>query len=192
MASIAMTPALTAAATLLEQQRFQEAVVAFEAIVRSDANNAALAAMQVGVAHFFLARYDLATQWYQHAGSQGWDPQEVAEHVQEAADAVATGSPPTPQGGVQHAFSDGQAWINIGGAGWEPYTHPRPGVTVLRDNGSIWVWGQDGRWTPTTTAEQPHPNPAPMPGEAVFDMSANEFFVLQPDGSWRPRPEPAG
>lgn len=64
MTSVAMTPALTAAATLLQQQRFKEAVVASEAIVQSDANNAALASMQVGVAHFFLARYDLATQWY--------------------------------------------------------------------------------------------------------------------------------
>lgn len=179
-----MTPELIAAARLMEQQRFEDAAAAFERVVQTQPEHAALASMQVGAANYFLGRFDLAIQWYEHAGRLGFDPEEVANHVEEAREAMGQPSAPNGTSRVQFAFlDDGSALINEHGAGWRPFTHPRPDETVLAADGGMWRLDAQRRWVPAADgAGKP-----PAPGDVVFALLVNRFFTLQPDGSWIPK-----
>ncbi len=178
---VELTPEMAAAAQLMEQQRFEESAAAYERVVQTQPAQASLAAMQVGVAQFFLGRYELAVQWYEYAGRLGYNPQEVAEHIAEARQAVAG----VDQGGsaprIQFAFpEDGSVHINENGSGWRPLTHPRPGEDILMEDGSMWKLDPQRGWVPTTQGA----TMAPHPGAAVFAVLINRFFILQADGSW--------
>lgn len=169
-----MTPAMVEAAQLMEDKRFGESAVAWEAIAHSDANNAALASMQAGAAYFFQEDYERAVNWYRYAGERGYDPDEVAEHIQEADEAMAD----CPA--EQFADFKGQVCVNFGGRGWIPYAHPREGESVLAPDGGMWSW-HSGGWR-----AQAHNGQAgvPRPGDRVFVVALNRFFLINSDGTW--------
>ena len=179
MSQYPMTPAMVQAASLMEQQRFAEAASAWETIARNDPQNAPMASMQTGAAHFFLQQFERAVEWYAFAGSLGFDANEVAEHIEEARQAAAR---PTPGPADQLALHQGQLFVNVGGQGWQPCTHPRPGMTVMTSEGGLFVLGGDGCWH--SNDPQSATTPAPGPGARVLLIATGSYMVVQPDGSW--------
>jgi hypothetical protein len=82
--SYPMNEAMRHAATLMAERRWREAGAAYEAICRQYPEHAAMAASQVGAAHFFQHSFALAIQWYTYAGSLGFDAQMTADNIAEA------------------------------------------------------------------------------------------------------------
>ena len=179
-----MSPAMVRASQLMEQQHYADAAAAWAELVRTEPANAAIASMQTGAAFFFLAQFDQAIAWYRHAGQLGHDAADVQEHVVEAEQARARGNGPASGGQEQIGTVNGQICINIPGHGWHPYTHPRPGESVVAADGGMFTLGNDGRWYPSSnTATAP-----PQPGHRVLVPRAATFFVLNADGSWTHQP----
>lgn len=183
-----MSPALVHAAKLMEARRFAESGAAYEAIIQTEPHHAAIAACQVGVAHFFLGNYERAIQWYEYAGKLGCDPQMVADNIEEARGVLAcetTGASNIVGGGTQYSISEGRVWLNVAGDGWEAYTHPRVGDVILREDGGMWAMSQTG-WAPHT-ADSARLTP-PQAGNVVLHIASQMYFVLAADGSWSLRP----
>jgi len=88
-----MNEAMRHAATLMAEQRWTEAVAAYETICRQQPEHAAMAASQVGAAHFFLRSYALAIQWYEYAASLGFDARMTADNIAEAQTALRASAP---------------------------------------------------------------------------------------------------
>lgn len=182
-----MSPALIRAAELMAAQRYQESGAAYEAIVATEPQHAAMAASQVGVAHFFLGNYALAIQWYEHAGQLGCDAQMIRENIEEATAMLASGPGPGP-GEREYAITeDNHAWTRVGAGEWTRYDRPWVGDVVLRANGGMWAMGSTG-WAPHTADSAGQPPPAA--GESLLHITTGRFFTLAGDGSWTVRPDP--
>jgi hypothetical protein len=104
-----MNEAMRHAATLMAERRWAEAGAAYEAICRQYPEHAAMAASQVGAAHFFQRSFALAIQWYTYAGSLGFDARMTADNIAEAESALRASGPSVGAPSVAPSPPSGQA-----------------------------------------------------------------------------------
>ncbi|MFT5353727.1 MAG: tetratricopeptide (TPR) repeat protein [Polyangiales bacterium] len=76
--------AINAAALLMMDKRYEESAAAYHAIADRFPSEKATAHSQIGVACFFVGRYEEAIQWYESALEQGADASTMHDNIAEA------------------------------------------------------------------------------------------------------------
>jgi hypothetical protein len=80
--------AINAAAALLLDKRYEEAIAAYRAVAEAYPEERGTAFSQIGAACYFLGRYAEAIQWYEQAAANGASPEQMRENIEEARAAL--------------------------------------------------------------------------------------------------------